>query len=286
MPVFTFEARTGSGQAQRGTQEAPSAGAVVASLRQRGWLVVTVRSAEDAEGKAIDWLALINPWSWLPPRSLDVELSLQQMATMLRSGLTLLTALRTVAEYAQRKSMRLVWQNVAERIQQGSSLGDAMAQHRCFHHMVLQLVRVGEMTGTLDQVMTRAAETLERRRLLRTQVLTALFYPTVVLVAAIAVTAFMIVGVIPKLRIFLDALGRKLPAMTQALLDVSSVVQAYGPAILIVLFGLTVSLTLLYLTPLGRMHMDRLLLRVPILGLLLRLGATAQFAHGLGVLMT
>ncbi len=124
------------------------------------------------------------------------------MAVMLRSGLTLLATLKTVAEYATRPAMRSVWENVAERIQQGASLADAMADHRCFGHMVVQLVRVGEQTGTLEKVVGRAADTMERRRLLVVHLLTALTYPAIVFVAAIGVAVFMMVGVIPKLRSF------------------------------------------------------------------------------------
>lgn len=284
MPVFSFEARSGTGQPQRGTQEAPSAAALVTSLRERGWLVLTVRPAEESE-PGIDWLVLLKPFRLLPPRTVDVEVSLQQMAVMLRSGLTLLAALKTVAEYAQRPAMRRVWEDVAERIQQGSSLADAMDGHRCFNHMVLQLVRIGEQTGTLETVVLRAAEALERRRLLRTQLLTALTYPTIVLVAAIGVTVFMVVGVIPKLRIFLQALGRKLPPMTQRLLDVSAFVETHGVQILISVFGLTGAVIALYLWPPGRLAIDRYLLRLPIIGRLLRLSGTAQFAHGLSVLL-
>src|SRR5439155_21619799 len=153
-PVFTFEARSGTGQPQHGTQEAPSAAALATSLRERGWLVLAVNPAEDG-GTDFDWLVLLKPFRWLPPRMVDVEFSLQQMAVMLKSGLTLLATLKTVAEYAQRPAMRRVWDNVAERIQQGTSLGDAMAEHRCFGHMVLQLVRIGEQTGTLERVILR-----------------------------------------------------------------------------------------------------------------------------------
>ena len=83
----------------------------------------------------------------------------------------------------------------AEKIERGSTLADAMAEHPCFSHMVVQLVRVGEQTGILEQVVTRAAESLERRRQLRTHLLTALFYPTLVLISAIGVATFMIVSV-------------------------------------------------------------------------------------------
>ncbi len=284
MPVFTFEARNGAGQRQEGTQDAPSAADLVNSLRQRGWLVLSVQPASDSI-QAISWGDMLNPLAWLPPRSLDVEWSLQQMSVMLRSGLTLLATLKTIAEYAQRPAMRKVWNNVADRIQQGSTLADAMADHRCFSFMVLQMIRVGELTGTLDQVVYRAAETMERRRLLRTQVFTALTYPAIVLVAAIGVSIFMIVGVIPKLRVFLEALGRKLPPMTQNLLDLSAFFRSYGIHILIGIFTLTIFLIALYLWPPGRLKIDRFLLWVPILGSMLRLGATVQFAHGLSVML-
>src|SRR5262249_22893115 len=154
--------------------------------------------------------------------------------------LTLLTALRTVSEQAGRPSMRRAWDDVAQRIQQGSGLADAMAQHPCFSHLVLQLVRVGEQTGTLELVLTRAAEALERRRLLRTQLLTALTYPTIVLVAAVGVAAFMVFSVIPKLQVFLNALGRKLPAMTQLLVDIAAACQRYLPYVGVGALALTV----------------------------------------------
>lgn len=285
MPLFTFSARNPAGRPLKGTQEAPSATALVNSLRDRGWLVLEVRAVETDVPTVGDWLALLHPGNWLPPRSVDVELALQQMAVMLRSGLTLLTTLKTIAEYARRRTMRRVWDEVAEKIQRGSTLADALEGYRCFSHLVVQLVRVGEQTGTLEQVVLRASEGLERRRLLRTQLLTALFYPTVVVVSAIAVAVFIVVSVIPKLQVFLQALGRKLPPITQALLDVADFVQVYGPTILIVLFALTVALIALYLWPPGRLAMDRILLRVPVFGNLLRLAATVQFAHGLGVLL-
>src|SRR5205807_1785429 len=121
------------------------------------------------------------------------------------------------------------WTQVADKIQQGSSLADAMASFKRFPHLVVQLMRVGEQTGTLDDVVNRAADSLQRRRLLKTQLLTALTYPAIVLVSAIGVATFMVVGVIPKLQVFLKALGRKLPPITQALLDVSDLVQTRGP---------------------------------------------------------
>jgi type II secretory pathway component PulF len=284
MAIFSYHARTSAGRAQQGTQEAPSAAALVSTLRQRGWLVLEVRAAD--QPAAGGGRSAVNPLNWLPIRSVDIELSLQQLAVLLRSGLTLLASLKTIAEYARSRTMRHVWEDVAEKIQGGSSLADAMAGQRCFSHMVIELVRVGEQTGILEQVVTRAGEAMERRRMLRNQLMTALFYPTLVFAAAIGVAAFMIVSLIPKLQVFLAAIGRKLPPMTQRLLDISAFVQAYGLPIAVGLMALTGGMIALYLLPASRLIMDRMLLRLPLVGLLLRLSATAQFAHGLSVLLS
>src|SRR5947209_5565803 len=141
MPLYTFVARTAAGQPQRGTEEAASAPALAGTLRQRGWLVLDIQPAAGSPGVG-DLFRSLNPLAWLPPRSLDVELSLQQLAVMLRSGLTLLVSLKTIAEYARRTSMRLAWEAVADKIQRGSGLADAMTEHRCFTRIVLELVRV------------------------------------------------------------------------------------------------------------------------------------------------
>ena len=285
MPVFTFVARTPAGQAREGTEEAASASALASSLRARGWLVLEVRAA-GASTPTGGWPVLLNPLAWLPVRSLHVELSLQQIAIMLHSGLALLTALKTVATYAQRRTMREVWEEVMRTIQEGSSLAEALAKHRCFPHLVIQLVRVGEQTGTLEHVLAQAAEALERRRLLKTSLISALAYPAIVFFAAIGVAGFMIVYLIPKLQVFLSAIGRKLPWMTQRLLDISDWVQKYLTTVGIGALALTIAAVAVYLWPPGRLVIDRVLLRVPVIGPLLRLGATAQFAHALSVLLT
>lgn len=283
MPTFTFTAHDPAGRPQAGKQEAASAAALVNTLRERGWLVLDVKPADAEAGP--DWATLLNPFAWLPPRSMDVEVSLQQIAVMLRSGITLLAALKTVAEQAGRVSMRRIWNDIAERIQEGSTLADAAGRHGCFSHLVVQLMRVGEHTGTLEPVLTRAADALERRRNLRTSLMAALMYPSIVFVSAVGVTVFMIVGVIPKLRVFLAALGRKLPPMTQFLIDLSDAVQAYYVQGLTALGAVLALLVAVYLWPPGRLFLDRLLLRVPVIGRLFRLAATVQLARSLGSLI-
>ena len=160
-----------------------------------------------------------------------------------------------------------------------------MSHHPRFSPMVVQLVRVGEQTGHLEPVLTRAADALENRRRLRFSVLTAITYPAIVLVAAIGVTAFMVFNVIPKLEKFLAVIGRRLPPMTQLLLDISRNVEAYALPALAGAVVLVVASIAFYMWPPGRMRIDRWLLHVPLLGTLLRLAGTVSFASGLAALL-
>lgn len=255
------------------------------NLRQRGWLVMDVQLQQSSTEDRPPRGSRLNPLNFVPPRSIDVELALQQLAVMLRGGLTLLSALGTLVEQSRKQSIKEIWIDVSESIQEGSSLAEAMSRHRCFSKLVIQLVRVGEQTGNLEQVLVRAAEILSNRRQTRTSLITAAAYPAVVLVAAIGVSIFMVVSVIPKLEVFLTALGRKLPAMTQFLVDAAAFVQAYGLQILAGCTGLAIGMTLLYLWPPGRYCCDRQLLRLPVIGNLLRLAATAMFARSIATLI-
>ena len=284
MPNFQFRARDAAGRSQTGLLDAPSPTVVAQSLRRRGWSVVDVRPAA-ADLSFGDLMQQINPLNHMPPKSIDIELSCKQLSVMLRGGLTLLTGLQALTKQTGKKKLREVWEQTATRIQAGASFADAMGEAKCFPDLLVQLVRVGEQTGDLDNSIERAAETMEARRRVRSSLLTALAYPMLVFVAAIGVTAFMVVGVIPKLQSFLQGMGRKLPAMTQMLVDVSTWVRTYAPHIGIGLLILTVGFIALYCHPLGRLQIDRRLLRVPVIGQLIRLAGTASFARALGILV-
>src|SRR5688572_1995103 len=96
MPTFAYSARDRMGRPQDGTQDAASAAAVVSTLRERGWLVLQVQAAGQDQG--VNWGERLNPFAYLPVRSMDIEISLQQIGVMLHSGITLLSALKTAAE--------------------------------------------------------------------------------------------------------------------------------------------------------------------------------------------
>jgi type IV pilus assembly protein PilC len=282
MPAFRYITRDPAGGAQSGTLVAASMEALTAELRGRGLLVVDVEPAAQRPRGAVTW----NPATWLRASSFDAELGFQQLATMLHSGLSLLAALRTVAEQARRVRATAVWQSVADRIEQGASFAEALAAHEAvFSEHVVQLVRVGESSGNLDAALRSAAEHLERTRQMRLTVFNALAYPAIVAVMAMGVTAFLVIGVIPKLQKYLGGRGRTLPALTQNLLDVVAWLQEWAP-LLGVLFGAgLVALFFIHRWPPGRLALDTFILKIPVVGRVLRLAGTATMARSLGVLI-
>jgi type IV pilus assembly protein PilC len=296
MPSFSFTARDAFGAVRTGFQSAESPAALAAELRASGLVVVDLRPEEAAAapgaaggpgaGAGAGLGDALNPARLLPATAFDVELGLRMLASMLRSGLTLLSALRTAADQARRPRMAAVWYDVRDRVEAGMSFGEALARHpRRFPDLVVQLVRAGEQSGTLAVVLERAAEQLERRRNLRTTLLSARMYPAIVVVMALGVAAFMVFKVIPILQKFLTGRGKKLPAITQALVDVSTWLQDHVASLGVGIGAAVVALVVLHrFPPTGRV-MDGMLLRTPLLGTLFRLAGTAMFARGLGLLI-
>lgn len=285
MPTYAYIARDDSGRAQRGTLDAGSPAVLRSLLQTRGLRLISLQEQVQSEAIGESLGRYLNPFQWIPPRSLDVEIALEQLAVMLRSGLGLLSALKTVGQQARFIPMRRICEQVAEDIQEGDSLADAMSRHRAFPPIVVQLVRVGEATGNLDMVLDRAAKQLARRRQNISNLMTALAYPAFVTLAAVAVAIYLVVVVIPELQKFLGAMGRRLPRMTQSLLDVSAWIQANGVTVAVLGVAAALSLVLVYLWPPGRLTIDRWVLRVPIIGYVLRLSGTVTFASALSVMI-
>ena len=286
MPEFTYEARDGEGRMRDGREEAASATAMAALLRERGWLVLDMREAPPIarRGGRTPFAAWL-PTAWWPVSMEEVEGVLRQLAVMLRSGLTLLGALQAARENAEGSRMRGVLGSVMTRIEGGGTFADALRREGVFGDLTVQLARVGEETGNLDAVLERAADAIERRRQLMQQVLTALAYPLLVLVAAVGVAGFMVIEVIPRLEGLMKSLGRKLPPTTLALIEVSAWARADGPWWLAGLVVLGAMGGVAIRMPGGRLLVDRWLLALPLLGEVLRVAGSAMFARALSILL-
>lgn len=224
--------------------------------------------------------------SWLRPvTDFDVETGLRQLASMLRSGVALLDALRTVSEQAFSPRAARCWSRVAQRIFDGSGFSPALAaEPRHFGEIVVCLCEVGESSGELARAIARAADQLESRRELRAAVVNALVYPCFAVVAAIGVCVFLVDAVIPRIAQFLQSGGAELPALTRRLMAFSEWMNASGLLVAACTGLLVVAWIAGRFDSRTRELQDLLLLRLPVTGRILRLSGTALFARSMQIM--
>lgn len=282
MAYFSATVKDAGGLRRSILREAGSAAAVATELRAEGYLVLEVAPAKVPGALP----ARFHPSWLLPMTSFDVEMGLRQLASMLKSGVSLLMALETVGEQARRPRAGLAWRRVRDRVLAGDAFAAALtAQGRRFTELVVRLARVGEQSGELDLALTRASDQLEAQRNLRGLVVNALVYPALAITMTIGVTAFLVVGVIPKIAAFLQASGAQLPEMTRLLVDISDWVVAHGVALAGGLTGAVALWVGARMTSVGRELEDVLLLKVPVCGGILRLSGTAVLARAMQTLL-
>ena len=284
MPDFLATVLAPDGRRLTLRRTAPTAADASASLRAEGHLLLSLDPAANSSSSLFTFHFSL--FSWLRPlRPFDTELALRQLSLMLHSGVSLLPALETVAEQSPSPRAARTWLQARDAVASGAPLSAALAAHpRRFGAAAIELVRVGEQTGELDVALRHAADQLEARRNLRTLLANALAYPLFAILLALGVSAFLVLGVIPKLADFLESGGAALPASTQFLLDLSAWIRLRGPLLLSILGGTLALYLLLRLIPAGRLALDTLSLRLPVTGRLRRLAGTALFARAMGML--
>jgi type II secretory pathway component PulF len=284
MKTYEYIAQDAANQIVRGRLQAEHPGEIRARLQARGIRLLTVEQS--------NWGMLELRWEQAgsllrkrPLRGVEVELFLQQLAVMLGSGLELTAALRDLEQHSTSARLRATCRNLLTQVQAGDSFAESIANSKRFPPIVQQLVGVGEQTGELPITLERAAEFLERRRATLGGIRSALSYPIFVAVSAFTVAIYLVVSAIPKLSLFLNTMGRDLPAMTQSLVDLSDFVRQYGVVLSVSSVASLVAIGLLYCWAPGRYRIDRLILRIPILGSLAQVAETQQFASTLALML-
>jgi type II secretory pathway component PulF len=285
MPNFTYVVRQQSGAITRSTSFAQSPARLRATLEASGGQLISCSVAGESKAAAGTLTESLNPLQFLPPRSRDIELALRQLAMMLRSGLDLLSALESIKSQTTSAGMTRVLRSLTAALQSGQGLSAAMSRFAAFPPIAVQLVAVGEETGNLSRVLEQAAKHMAQRRTTLSEVRIALAYPAIVATAAVSIAVYLIFAVIPELQKFLNAMGRKLPRMTQTLVDMAQWCQLNGTTSLLCMVAVVTALMLLTQWPPARMLMDRWCLRLPVIGSILRLSGTATFASSLSVMI-
>jgi general secretion pathway protein F len=283
MTAFRYTAIGPGGERLAGIMEAATADEVIARLQRQGSMPVRAEPAEQAR-RWSSWLNL-DLGARRGLRKQDVADLIRELATMLTAGQDLDRALRYMQETASAR-MRPTMTGLRDAVRDGAPLSVAMARYPAsFPAMHVGLVRAGEAGGNLGPTLARLADLLDRQRALASTITSAMIYPTVLLVAMVGAVTLLLTEVLPQFVPMFEQSGVALPASTQFLIDAGNLVQADG---LLMLLGLLIMLLLARAAlrqDAVRLVVDRLLLRLPIVGDLTREVLAARFSRVLGTLL-
>jgi len=275
MATFTYTARAFNGDLRTATIDASSRDDVIAQLRKQRLSVVKID--QDASKK-------IGRGSI---KTRDVVIFTRQFSTMINSGLPLVQALTILAEQTDNKSLAEVTKKVVFDVESGNTVADALSKHpRAFTNLYVNMVAAGEAGGILDTILMRLATFLEKNDALVRKVKGAMIYPAVIMsVAAIAVVVLLIF-VIPVFAGMFASGGMALPLPTRIVIGASGFLRAYWWVIGAVVIVGGYSFKKYYATSNGKLVIDRIMLKVPVLGDVLRKSAVSRFTRTLGTLIS
>lgn len=279
MTSFAYTGRSAAG-AVSGTLEGVDASAVADLLLARGVTPLQIRaeaaSAAASMSGSVDWRG------WLRPKVTPVELLLlcRQLNTLLHAGVPILRALLGLQESATNDAMKSTLAGVRRSLESGIELSMSFAQQgKVFDTFFVSMVRVGEMTGRLDEVFLRLFKHLEFELFMGQQVRSALRYPMFVICAMVAAVTVINVMVIPAFASVFQSFGAELPLATRLLLGLSKFTVSYGWTLLGGAVAVYFGLRRWVATPAGKLAWDRLILRLPIAGKIVRKSMLARFAR-------
>ncbi len=277
MPNFVWKGRTRTGQAQEGQLLADNREAAIAVLRRQQIQVTTMRE----KGKEIKILPRL-------PRGIGskrISIFTRQFSVMLDAGLPLVQCLEILGEQEEHQGFRAIINTVRTDVESGSSLADAMRKHpKAFDNLFVNMVAAGEAGGILDIILQRLSTYIEKIVKLKSQVKAALVYPVTVILIAAGVVTIILWKVIPVFAQLFAGLGSEMPFLTRMVIGASNFVARFFPFILIVLVALVFFIRQYHRTYRGRRVLDGILLKVPVIGMLLRKIAVARFCRTLGTL--
>jgi len=216
----------------------------------------------------------------------DLMVFTRQFSTMIDAGLPLVQSLKVLADQQDNPTFKNMLRDINGAVQSGSTLSDAMRKHpKVFDELYCNLVAAGEAAGILDIILKRLAEYIEKSEKLKRKVKAALIYPAVVLFVALAVVAVLLVFVIPIFEDVFSGLGSELPALTQAVINISNLLVENALWVALCLVVLVVGLAKFVKTEFGRKTVDSLGLKLPVFGDLLRKVAVAKFSRTLSTML-
>ena len=276
MPSYAWKGRNRAGSVQEGALVAESKEIALAQLRRQNIVVTGIRE----RGKEI---SLTKMGRKVPPKTLAVFT--RQFSVMIDAGLPLVQCLEILANQQEHKNFQKILLQVRQDVEAGSTLADAMRRHpKAFNNLYVNMVAAGEAGGILDTILQRLSVYIEKAVKLSSQVKSALIYPIAVIVIAMIVVAVILLKVIPTFAALFTSLGAELPFPTRMVIMASNFLARYFIFFVIAIIAGVFAFRRYYATYRGRRVVDGLVLKLPVLGMIMRKISVARFCRTLATL--
>ncbi len=283
MPLYQWEGRTAQGKVLKGEMEAANLEAVFARLRSQRIQPNPGHVKEKGKGLSKE----INiPGLGPKVRPHDVMIFTRQFSTMIDAGLPIVQSLDVLTEQTDNKALKDTIRAVRKDVAGGSTLADALSKHpKAFDDLYVNMVRAGEAGGVLNTILNRIALFIEKANKLKKKVKGAMIYPATIVTVAVGVVTILLLYVIPVFAELYGGMGKALPAPTQITINLSNWFRANFLYLTAGVILIAVGIQMYYKTAQGRMVIDGIMLKMPIIGDLLRKVAVARFSQNMSILL-
>jgi type IV pilus assembly protein PilC len=280
VPVYAYKGKSTSGEPQAGELTFSTRDEAVGYLRKKRIIATYIRE----KPRPVSFSLKIGRSG---VKTKDLVIFTRQFATMVNAGLPLVQCLDILSKQSEGIHFRTVISDVMHDVEAGSTLSESLGRRPAvFDSLFVNMVDAGEAGGILDDILGRLATYMEKAEALRRKVKSAMTYPTVVLTVAVGATVFMLLFIIPTFaRIFAD-FGGELPLPTKIVMNMSNFLKGYWWLLGLGIFGTITGIKRYYKTASGRMRIDRFLLKMPVLGEVLRKASIARFTRTLGTMIS
>ncbi len=285
MPVFEYKALTAAGKAVQGLKEAESPKALRSALKRDGVFLTEVLGEQQQQAAQ---QRDVNVRRWVVARvgAEDLAIMTRQLAVLIHAGIPLVESLAALVEQVEHERLKRVVSEVRQRVNEGSSLADALAAHpRIFNGLFVNMIRAGESSGALDVVLVRLADFTESQARLRSKIVATMIYPVAMLVIGTLVLGALFTVVIPKITKIFEDTKAVLPWTTKVLIAFSSFMAEWWWAVLVLQAAAVWGFFRWKATVAGRARWDRFKLTVPVFGRLIRTIAIGRFSRTLATLL-
>jgi type IV pilus assembly protein pilC len=280
MESFSYKAVNTAGKDVKGSVEAESREEAARKIKEQGLIPVSI-GKQGALDKDVN--IPIFKGKKIPAR--DMSVFCRQFASILKAGVSVINALEMLAEQTENKKLKEAIVNTQSNVEKGESLSDSMRQNDAFPSILIDMVRAGEASGSLENSLTRMAIQFEKDAKLNGIVKKAMMYPIVLICVMIGVVIVMLTFVIPSFMTMFEDLDSELPVTTKAILAMSNSLKNYWYIYIIVVVGIVVGIQMYKRTDNGKHNLDKLKLKIPVFGVLQTKSACASFARTMSTLL-